>query len=32
VKRHTIGKRMRGKLVDIKQQLRQRMHELISLL
>src|SRR6476661_3775888 len=27
VKRHTIGRRMRGKLVDIKQQLRQRMHE-----
>jgi group II intron reverse transcriptase/maturase len=27
VKRHTIGKRMRGKLAEIKQQLRQRMHE-----
>jgi RNA-directed DNA polymerase len=30
VKRHTIGKRMRGKLVDIKQQLRQRMHEPVA--
>src|SRR5215471_7489667 len=27
VKRHTIGKRMRAKLAEIKQQLRQRMHE-----
>jgi RNA-directed DNA polymerase len=30
VKRHTIGKRMRGKLLDIKQQLRQRMHEPVA--
>ena len=30
VKRHTIGKRMRGKLAEIKQQLRQRMHEPVA--
>ena len=30
LRRHTIGKRMRGKLVDIKQQLRQRMHEPVA--
>jgi hypothetical protein len=27
LKRHTIGKRMRGKLAEVKQQLRHRMHE-----
>jgi RNA-directed DNA polymerase len=30
VKRHTIGRRRRGKLADIKQQLRQRMHEPVA--
>jgi RNA-directed DNA polymerase len=30
VKRHTIGKRLRGKLAEIKQQLRQRMHEPVA--
>ena len=30
VKRHTIGKRLRGKLADIKQQLRRRMHEPVA--
>src|SRR5436309_3371080 len=30
VKRHTIGKRLRVKLADIKQQLRQRMHEPVA--
>ena len=30
MKRHTIGKRLRGKLADIKQQLRQRMHEPVA--
>jgi hypothetical protein len=30
VKRHTIGKRLRGKLAKIKQQLRQRMHERVA--
>src|SRR5579862_7082212 len=31
VKRHTIGKRLRGKLAEIKQQLRQRMHEPVGM-
>ena len=30
MKRKTIGKRMRGKLQEIKQQLRQRMHEPVA--
>ena len=30
VKRHTIGKRLREKLAEIKQQLRQRMHEPVA--
>jgi len=30
VKRHTIGKRLRGKLAEIKQQLQQRMHEPVA--
>jgi RNA-directed DNA polymerase len=30
LRRHTIGKRMRGKLIDIKQQLRQRMHDPVA--
>ena len=30
VKRHTIGKRLRGKLAEIKQQLRERMHEPVA--
>ena len=30
MKRHTIGKRMRGKLDEIKQQLRQRMHDAVA--
>ncbi len=30
VKRHTIGKRLRGKLAEIKQQFRQRMHEPVA--
>jgi hypothetical protein len=31
VKRHTIGKRLRAKLTEIKQQLRKRMHESVGL-
>src|SRR5918996_413623 len=31
VRRHTIGKRLRGKLLEIKQQLRRRMHEPVVL-
>ena len=30
LKRHTISKRMKGKLAEIKQQLRQRMHEPVA--
>ena len=30
VKRHTIGKRLRAKLAEIKQQLRQRLHEPVA--